>query len=247
MEELKVQVLGCGDAFSSGGRLNTSFFLTNSRLKLLVDCGLTATTSLKRQNIQVDEVDYIIITHFHGDHFGGLPLFLLENSRVLKRKKPLTIISPPGCQDRLSSLMEILYPGTVDILRKPFLHFVEYNSEIDIDSEFFRLKTFPVVHSEYSFPHGIRLSIGSKIFSYSGDTSWTDNLINLAKGANLFLCECNFYDTELEGHLNYETLLKNRHLFECKELMLTHLGAEMMERLGELEIPYAEDGKIVFL
>jgi len=75
---MQVRFVGCGDALGSGGRFNTCFHITGARINFLIDCGASTLPSLKRLGIARDGIDLILITHFHGDHFGGLPFLLLD-------------------------------------------------------------------------------------------------------------------------------------------------------------------------
>lgn len=242
----EVRVLGCGDAFASGGHLHACFYLKNEDTGVLVDCGATVLTSLKRYNVSLDDIDTILISHFHGDHYGGLPYFLLE-SGVRKRIKPLTIVTPPGGEQRVMELLELLYPETDawKALDLRFDHYAEDTLPLDIPGA--RVMAYPVVHSAASKPHGLRIEIGGKIVGYSGDTGWTPTLGEIAQHADLFICECNFYDLKLDGHLDYLTLLEHDGLLSYRRILLTHLGEGMLARLDELRHPYAREGMEVVL
>ncbi|MGH6753925.1 MAG: MBL fold metallo-hydrolase, partial [Bradyrhizobium sp.] len=74
---MQLQFIGCGDALGSGGRANTCFHVTGDSVNFLIDCGASSLPALKRLDVVSDSIDLILITHFHGDHFGGLPFFLL--------------------------------------------------------------------------------------------------------------------------------------------------------------------------
>lgn len=236
-----VTVLGCGDAFASGGRLHACFYVQHENAGLLIDCGATVLTSLKRHGVALDEIDTVLISHFHGDHYGGLPYLLLECG-VRQRTKPLTIATPPGGQQRVAALLDLLYPQT-DAWKTLDLRFVEYleNSQwMDVPGA--RVAAFPVEHIEASCPHGLRLEIGGKVIGYSGDTGWTPVLADIAQDADLFICECNFYDTKSDTHLDYQTLLAHERELSCKQLLLTHLGEGMLARAGELAHGIAREG-----
>src|SRR5690606_30405275 len=104
-------VIGCGDAFSSGGNAQTCFHIASPEGSFLIDCGSGALAGLKRHHIELRDIDTIIISHFHGDHYGGLPYVLLD-AAIQKRQEPLIIVSPPGAEDRIRRLNDLLYPGT---------------------------------------------------------------------------------------------------------------------------------------
>lgn len=243
-KEVTLEILGCGDAFASGGKYNTCFYVHTASFQLLIDCGATSLLALKKNNISTKEIDTIAISHFHGDHFGGLPFFLLD-AGTHGRTKPLTIISPPGCEEKLRQGIDLFYPGSSDILKKFPIEFISYHAHEQLVSGPISLIAYPVVHSEKTLPHGLRITIEDKIIGFSGDTSWTDELIKIAQEADLFICECNFYDLEMKGHLNYQTLMANKQKFSCKKLWLTHFGEEMLNK--EIEIDHAWDGRKTIL
>ena len=69
---MKLTVIGGGDAFGSGGNMNTCFYLKATKTQLLIDCGATSLVALKKQGIEPADLNYILISHLHGDHFYGL-------------------------------------------------------------------------------------------------------------------------------------------------------------------------------
>lgn len=242
---MRLHVLGCGDAFSSGGRNHTSFLLQTSNSHILVDCGASTPMALKRAGFSFNEIDYIIISHFHGDHYGGLPYLILEGAKALKRERALTIVSPPGLKDRLQQLLQLLYPGSEDALDAFPINYVAYKSGRELEQDHFVLKALEVEHAKATLPHGLRLELGGKVLAYSGDTGWHDNLRPLARQADLFICECNFYDEEMPSHLNYKELQQKLSLLEAKRIMLTHLGENMLKKKEQLELEVLEDGQLI--
>ena len=108
---MHLQFVGCGDAFGSGGRFNTCFHLVGKEINALIDCGASSLVALNRLTIDRNDIDTIFISHFHADHFGGLPFFVLEANYMGKRQRPLTIAGPPGLKARFSQLMESGFPG----------------------------------------------------------------------------------------------------------------------------------------
>jgi ribonuclease BN (tRNA processing enzyme) len=107
---MKLTIAGSGDAFGSGGRLNTCFFLETAKAALLVDCGASAMPALKACKVDPNRIDGVVLSHLHGDHFGGLPFFLLDGQFLSRREKPLRIAGQPGTRDRLTAALEVFFP-----------------------------------------------------------------------------------------------------------------------------------------
>ena len=88
---MKLTIVGSGDAFGSGGRCNTCFFLETAKSTLLVDCGASALPALKGSALDPNRIDAIILSHLHGDHFGALPFLLLDAQFLSRRERALLI------------------------------------------------------------------------------------------------------------------------------------------------------------
>lgn len=245
MDEIVITVVGCGDAFASGGRLHTCFYIEAPHTKLLLDCGATAYYGLKKQGIEISEIDTVVISHFHGDHYGGVPFLLLEEA-VRGRDKPLTIISPPTGREQITQLLDHLYPAT-GALSKLNILFKTYVADGILETDHFELSAYAVDHTPATRPHGVRIQIGGKTISFSGDTAWTPVLLELARDADLFICETNFFSSNISGHLSYRTLCAHDDQLAYKKILLTHFGTEMLARLDQVSHPCAVDGQRLFL
>ena len=198
--------------------------------------------ALKSQNFTTDTIDGVIISHFHGDHFGGLPYLLLDANFNQQRTAPFHIMGPPGISDRVEALLEASYPKVAIGSLGFEVHFEEFEHLTKQDFGPFQLEAIPVVHVPESNPHGIRLYYQQSLLSFSGDTGWTENLYQIADGAHLFVCECNFFETEMPSHLNYRKIVKERDNLKCERIILNHLGAEMLDNLSLVDLQCGEDG-----
>ena len=108
---MELLVLGCGDAFGSGGRFNTCFHVETPNTRFLIDCGASALIAMRRFEVDPNGIETVFLTHLHGDHFGGLPFLILDAQLVSRRTMPLTIVGPPGLRERLPALMEPCSPA----------------------------------------------------------------------------------------------------------------------------------------
>lgn len=226
---MELTVLGCGDAFGNGGRNNTSFLLSESNEKVLLDCGASTLIRLKHEGVDLEEISTIIISHFHGDHYGGIPFILISSMFEQPRKNPLTIIGPKGIEERVYELQEAMYSGSSEKFSSLDLSFLEYEQGKTLEIGDKVIKAWEVEHSPPSNPHGIRLEWQGKKIAFSGDTSWSDHLISLVDGTDLFICECNFLDKISYGHLCYEEIIEKKNMFNTKQLWLTHMADEVIE------------------
>jgi ribonuclease BN (tRNA processing enzyme) len=243
----RLTFLGSGDAFSSGGRFQACLHLEADGVDaVLIDCGATALIALKRAKIDPASVGHVALSHLHGDHFAGLPWLVLDG-QFAKRTRPLRILGPSGTRGRFAQMFEALYPGALDAER-PFEALIEeFTARMPHDFGPARITAYPVSHTAATMPHGLRLEYAGKVIAYSGDTEWTDTLPEIAAGADLFVCECNFFDTRAPGHLDYETLIGHRDEFDCDRIVLTHMSDQMLARAGQAEFETAADGMTIKL
>ena len=241
MTTVHLRFLGCGDAFAAGGRFQTSFYLEGGAEPVLVDCGASTLVALKREGIDAASIGWIVLSHLHGDHFGGLPWLVLDG-QFGNRSKPLVIAGPAQTGERLRQAFEALYPGGFAAERAFEVEVVEMRAREARRLGPAMLTTFPVIHAPATNPHALRIEYGGKVIAYSGDTEWTDALLEVADGADLFVCECQEYDRRVPGHLDYQTLSERRGELGCQRLVITHLGDSMLARIDELDVEAAVDG-----
>jgi len=245
---MRVTVVGSGDAFGSGGRFNTCFFVETARGTLLVDCGASSLVALKAQGIDPLRIDGIVLSHLHGDHFGGLPFLLLDGQFLARRERPLVIAGPPGTRARVDQLMEVFFPKSTGTKWRFSWDVIE----IDVGRETAILGhdvlTAQVIHRSGAPSTGLRLHDGEKLFAYSGDTEWTDALIGIADGADLFICECYGYSGQMTGHLSWEVLKPRLPELRARRIMLTHMNPVMLAHTDEVTaagLLVADDGLTV--
>jgi ribonuclease BN (tRNA processing enzyme) len=245
---MHLQFVGCGDAFGSGGRFNTCFHLVGENVNALIDCGATSLVSLNKLAINRNAIDTIFISHFHADHVGGVPFFILEATHVLKRERPLTIAGPPGLKARYFELMEAAFPGTKALeLRFPLtLHEFELGRRDTFGP--MQVMPFHVVHDDRAGPClGFRFEVNGRIIGFSGDTEWTDALVDIGREADLFICEAYRRDRPVKSHMVLTALERRLGRIRPKRLVLTHMSTDMLARRAELAYQTAEDGMIVEL
>jgi ribonuclease BN (tRNA processing enzyme) len=245
---MRLTIIGSGDAFGSGGRFNTCFWLETAKATLLVDCGASSLVALKARGLDHGDVDGIVLSHLHGDHFGALPFLLLDAQLVMRRERPLTIAGPPGSRVRIEAAIEVFFPRALsNRWRFPF-EVVEIEPGRPTEILGHAVATTEVVHQSGAPSTALRISDGERLFAYSGDTEWTDALIVVADGADLFITECFGYAGALKGHLSWEILKPKLPELRARRIMLTHMNPSMLAKVDEARaagLEIAEDGMAV--
>jgi ribonuclease BN (tRNA processing enzyme) len=238
---VRLTFLGSGDAFGSGGRLQTCLLVEAAGRRLLVDCGATSLVALRRQGVDPASIEAVLISHLHGDHFGGLP-FLLLDGQFRRGDRPLTVAGPPGIETRVRETMEALFPGSTGVRRRFVTTFVEWRAGTTVEIAGARVTPYPVVHPSGAPPFALRLEAEGRVLAYSGDTEWTDTLLDAARHADLFVCEAYTFERPIKYHLDYATLATHRPHLDCKRIVLTHPSDDMLAHQQGLPLEIAHDG-----
>ncbi|TMJ02354.1 MAG: MBL fold metallo-hydrolase [Alphaproteobacteria bacterium] len=247
---MRLTVVGSGDAFGSGGRFNTCFHLATERASCLIDCGASAMPALKVCGIDPNTIDAVILSHLHGDHFGGIPFLMLDGQYLGRREKPLLFAGPPGTAARIPAAMEVFFTNSSKANYRFPWSIVEIPVGEPTDVLGLRVLSAEVIHNSGAPSTALRLSDGQKTFAYSGDTQWTDALLPIAAGADLFILECYDYERELTGHMNWKTIRRRLKDFAARRVMITHMNPTMLARIDEARaagVLVAEDGLVLEL
>jgi ribonuclease BN (tRNA processing enzyme) len=242
---MEVLFLGTGNAFASGGRNAMAILVRTADFGLLLDCGPTTLVALKQQSLAPSDIDLVLLSHHHGDHFAGVPFLLCHERYLSRRKKPLSIGGPRGTVDVVSEAQRLFFPGMASF---------DFPLELrDLEPERDELmgpatvRPFVVDHFSRGVAFGFRVEIEGRVVVFSGDTAWTEALVRETTGADLFVCECSGFETPLEEHMTHRDLARHRDRIGARRTLLVHAGEDVIARRGELAFELAEDGMRVTL
>lgn len=228
---LNLLFVGSSNAFAETGCW--SGFLLNDRY--LFDAPPSALYGLKHAGASLDALDVILISHFHGDHFFGLPFLLLEYAYASgklggtsPRSRDLTIVGPPGIEEKVETLTALAYPNLAGRDLGFKRRYVEMEPGCAKEVAGLRIEAEQMNHATDSLPLclGYRVETGGRRLAYTGDTAWTDALLELGHGVDLFVSDCTYPSGfDLPEHLSLDEVRVLRgKLNESTMIVLTHLG-----------------------
>ena len=245
---VELVVLGSGDAFGSGGRNQPAFLINLPSWAFLLDCGATSLVALKRLGLDPGAIGAIILSHLHGDHTAGIPFFFLQYQFLTRREGPLVIAGPPGTEERVEGLWGLMYKETREMMERRFpVQYLELEPRTWTRIGPVEVYPLQMVHHHTKVAYGYKVKAEKKVLAYSGDTEWTDALIELADGCDLFICESYRYERTLPFHMSYKQIEARRSEFKCQRLLLTHLHADALARIDDIRDEVAYDGMRILL
>lgn len=235
-----ITFVGSGDAVSTGARNQTCIHVRSEESTFLIDCGPASLSAMKQLGLPPQQLQGILLTHAHGDHFGGVPYVLLEQV-LAGRSTPFWVMGPAAVLERVQQWNELAFPKLFE--QPPFeLHWLEIEQEPRAIPGTGAMVYPFAMHHQRSLPClGYQIHLAEeKIIAYTGDTAWCDNLVLLARDTDLLICECSAYDPlpEAVRHLSYQELLAHQAELRTRQLILTHLGQEMLDRAAQGEIAF---------
>ena len=226
--------------------MNTCFMVDSIDSRFLIDCGATSLVAMNRCGVDPNSIDMILLTHLHGDHFGGVPFLLVHAHSASKRDRPLMIVGPRTTEQRIMESLAVLYPGAEKNPWRFDLRFEEYEVEQEWHSDTISVMAYQAAHKAGEGPAcALRVTVDGKTVTYSGDGNWSEGLAKAASGADLFIAEAHFFDKQVKFHMNLVTLMEHLDEIAPKRLILTHMDEDMLERVKSLDLESAEDGKTI--
>src|SRR3990170_741058 len=176
---MELTFLGSGNAFAQGGRYWSSFLADN---RYLFDAPPTLLPHLKRLEIPLTGIEVVFISHFHGDHFMGLPFLFLEYVYLTQRRDDLFIVGPPGVEQKIEEFAAQCYQ---EVTRDAGYRrrYVDAQPGADQFVNEIGFQAFPMNHVLGKLEcFGYRVHTAGKTVAYTGDTMLCDEIFQLADG-----------------------------------------------------------------
>ena len=235
---LELSFLGSGNAFAP--LRYWSSFLLNGRY--LFDCPPTALAHLKKMGKPPEDIRAVFISHFHADHFFGLPFLLLEYGERTSRSDDLVIVGPPHIQEKLEWMTQLGFPDLLERSRGYQRCYVEVSDGLSGEAAGARFLAVCVDHTSRLECYGYRVEVDGRTVAYSGDVRTVDVLYRLAEGTDVFVVECSCWQEDCGPHLNPQDIRSLRKsISPSTTFILTHLDAGEGDLHGLDGVILAED------
>lgn len=237
-----VTFLGVGAALPAPGQTNCAYLIEGGGVRLLFDCGPAILQQLAAVGKTPGDVTHLFISHAHGDHALGWPMFLLWwtlEGRDGARKPPV-VLAGKTTWFNLRALWQHCYS---ELPAPPFTA-VELHDDLTSAETLMpaaAIGTWPMVHST-TFPVlGARLVLGSRQLAFTADTARCDAVVTMARDADLLVHDARYAVTvppERTDQSKYHcsALDAGEYAQEAgvKNLALVHIGPEYEGKLDGL-------------
>jgi ribonuclease Z len=227
-----VLILGSGYAIAEEGHENTHLLIRRGIHCILVDCASTPIGRLKRAGVAFDEVTDLVLTHFHPDHVGGVPGFLVE-SWLLGRKRPLNIHGLTHTIDRLETMLGLYdwkkWPNFYPVI---FHRLPDEEMSLFIDSDQLKIYSTPVKHLVPTIGLRVEFLAEDKVVAYSCDTEPCPQVIQLAQNADILIHEATGQSV---GHSSAEQAAYAARQSQAKSLYLIHYSPKPEDQTAMIE------------
>lgn len=212
---MKLTVLGNNGPYPAAGSACSGYLLQSGKANVLIDCGNGVLANMQKI-IRIDQLDAVILTHLHSDHVSDM--FVLKYAIQLRRKR--------GLYDGLMKVYAPAEPAEeycrFDVEDAFGLEAITAEKQLVIGDMRFSFRQMKHPYTDYA----VSAECAGKRFVYSGDTSWTDELVSFAKGADLLMLDAGFLEKdrpEDAPHMSAAQCGTAAAMAGAKRLLLTHI------------------------
>lgn len=240
---MKVTFVGTG-TMGCVKRCNTSILVDD----ILFDIGMGTVKQLGRLDLETKSINYLVITHFHADHFLDIPNLLIGGKEIRKEiDNKLVIIGPEGLKEKIKQLMLFTHSDgnehKYDNMEEKYnVEFVELKSGEEYKTDKFKLKALSLKHGTCVPINGYILEKENKVLSYTGDTTLCDNFYKMCEVSDYIFADVTGMQTK-PAHIGLEDYMKLYEKYPNCHFYAIHRSDYNTENIDNVKFP--NDGDIL--
>ncbi len=220
--KLELLFLGTGNAFSMANRYWSSILIND---RILLDASPIVVPHMKQLERELSKLEYIFITHFHADHFFGIPFLLLDFAYLRTLDHPLTIIGPKSVEEKITNTTNLGFTGVIEKLKDRInINYFELDGPGTYSANDLKFTAIPMDHGG-AVAYGYKFKISGKTIGYTGDTDLCDGVLELAAGVDILIIELSNPHDDVPGHMNIQKIQKLQgQISHETKIILNHVG-----------------------
>lgn len=223
---MKIQVIGSGSMWN---QYNSACYLIDD--KIMIDFPNGACKYLYRANILPSNIEYILFTHFHGDHYFDIPFYIL--SKAKSESKKTTIFCFEEGKSKIDQIGKLAFPNSYEGAKNSLDLTFEHKNQFKIEN--YNIEKILVDHGRMKPAYGYIFNFNNTYIGFTGDTALCDNVEIMAQKCSYLFCDCMFIEGT-DKHMGIDNLkyLHEKHP-NCK-FIVSHLENQTREELKKQNI-----------
>lgn len=204
--------------------------------KILIDCGNGIVKTLLEQNVDIKEINTLLITHLHGDHFLDIP-FLIIQRKFCSACNELNIYCPKGTEEAIEKIINLIYSDIEDwkaLRDKTKVKFIEFENltNKEVTNGYF-VDSYEVKHGDFKPAYSFVLKNGDKSVGFSGDSIYCENIETIVKKTDISILDMSFIDSN-NKHMGAHDIENLVNKYD-KKIIATHMSESVRQYGNEIK------------
>lgn len=235
---MNVQLIGTGGIYT---KYNSACYLIDE--KIMVDFPNGTLKKLYKKDIIPNQINYILITHFHGDHYFDMPFYLLN--KLKNDKNNINIYCSKDGKSKIKKICKLAFPYSFN--KNCSLKNIQYNFTNFFKIEDYEVKKILVNHGNMKPAYGYIFNKDNINIGFTGDTSLCENVLLMAEKCHYLFCDCMYIKGNTK-HQGIDNIIYLHNKYPKCVLVVSHLEDETRKELKKLKLKdviIPDDGQII--
>lgn len=223
---MKVTVIGSGSMWNEN---NSASYMIDENI--LVDIPNGMCKNLFRQKLTPRQIDTVLITHFHGDHYFDMPFYMILKSK--SDNKNINMFCSKDGRKKIKKLLKLAFPNSVKSIYNSVK--IKYNHEDEFKTNGYDVIVVELDHGRMKPANGYIISDGKNKVGFTGDTKLCENVEYMANECNYLFCDCMFIKGT-DKHMGIDNLTYLSEKYPKCKFVVSHMENDTREELKKKKI-----------